>query len=258
MEFRKLSPAEHGRTRTLYEEVFPEDEAAFVDYYYEWKIRDNIIYAAEDESGIHAMVHLNPFRLWIQGKTRLVHYIVAVATEKEYRHRGLMRKLLELAEQDMQAAGEAFTFLMPASEQIYLPFGYRFFCSQRQGIWLARIQNGKREQAGLAANPASVICRPVRPQDYDALADFVNRVLSAKYQVFVYRDREYYERSCQEQQCQDGAVMMLVRLTESREEVIGTFCRATEHGPSGDRMELREIILDDENVEAARDRKSVV
>ena len=37
MRIRKLTKAEHGVTRILWEEVFTEDEDAFLDYYYEVK-----------------------------------------------------------------------------------------------------------------------------------------------------------------------------------------------------------------------------
>lgn len=145
MIVRRLAAEEHYRTRPLYEAVFTEDEKAFVDYYYEWKTRNNQIYVAEDEEGIHAMVHLNPFRMYVQGEIHTLHYIVAVATQEEYRHRGLMRSLLALAEREMEAAGECFTFLMPASEKIYAPFGYRYFCTQRRGVLRAA---GTKEAAG--------------------------------------------------------------------------------------------------------------
>ena len=50
------------------------------------------------------------------------NYIVAVATKKEYRHRGYMRILLKKALRDMADMGMPFVFLMPASESIYAPF----------------------------------------------------------------------------------------------------------------------------------------
>ena len=39
MEVRKLQTGEHIDTRFLYENVFPGDSKAFVDYYYSEKIR---------------------------------------------------------------------------------------------------------------------------------------------------------------------------------------------------------------------------
>lgn len=291
MEFRRLNPEEHGRTRTLYEEVFPEDDKAFVDYYYKWKTKDNTIYVAEDVDGIHAMVHLNPFRVSVLGKVQKMHYIVAVATQKEYRHQGLMRRLLAMAEQDMRTAGEGFTFLMPASEQIYLPFGYRFFCNQKRGILEGEEEKGQSSSvssvaeeslqkgavlekegktlklwaADLSQEPEKrrVYCRPATPSEYDKLAQFVNETLNAAYDVFVFRDETYYERLQAEQSCQDGEIIVIcqsasvtdtVRDRAGREEqMIGTFCTATEHRLDGDVIELREIIFAPEYLEEAKE-----
>ena len=125
MEVRKLEQNEHRDTRSLYEEVFSEDSASFVDYYYSEKTKDNQIYAVEEDEGIRAMLHLNPYRIWVNGSVKDMNYIVAVATQEEYRKRGYMAALLKRSLKDMYEAGEAFTFLMPASERIYLPFDFR-------------------------------------------------------------------------------------------------------------------------------------
>lgn len=280
MIIRRLAVSEHGRTRPLYEEVFSEDDKAFVDYYYEWKTRDNKIYVAEDENGIHAMVHLNPFRMYVQGEIHTLHYIVAVATQKDYRHQGLMSSLLVLAEQEMEAAGEQFTFLMPASEKIYAPFGYRYFCTQRRGV----LHNAEKHSgtavlcaAGIEENAGDILCaaqipekhdadfmcRPVLPQEYGALAAFVNRVLKEQYEIFVYRDVPYYERLCAEQRAQAGDVMVIC---QSDGNLIGTFCTSRElllqensdlsdmrKIGSQERCELREVILDAYYLEEGRE-----
>ena len=49
MIVRKLDQAEHGKTRKLWEEVFSEDTAEFLDYYYFVKARENQIYVVEEE-----------------------------------------------------------------------------------------------------------------------------------------------------------------------------------------------------------------
>ena len=51
MRIRKLTKAEHGVTRILWEEVITEDEDAFLDYYYEVKATENTIYVIEDDAG---------------------------------------------------------------------------------------------------------------------------------------------------------------------------------------------------------------
>ena len=92
MQIRKISDAEKGKTRKLYEEIFSEDSVSFVDYYYTEKTKDNTIYVVEEDGAVRAMLHLNPYTLMVNGKEEPSHYIVAVATEKEYRKRGYMAR----------------------------------------------------------------------------------------------------------------------------------------------------------------------
>ena len=125
MKIRKLESPKHQDSRKLYEEVFDEDSPSFVEYYYTEKTRDNQIYVVEEEGGIRSMLHLNPYRLYVNGSEKEVNYIVAVATQKEYRKRGYMASLLKRALQDMYRARESFTFLMPASETKIVVFKNR-------------------------------------------------------------------------------------------------------------------------------------
>ena len=118
MNVRKLETEEHGMTRFLYEEAFPEDSQAFTDYYYTEKTKNNQIYVLEEEGKICSMAHLNPYSLSVNGSRKETHYIVAVATKKECRGRGYMGAVLRRALEDMYREGEIFTFLMPAAKGI--------------------------------------------------------------------------------------------------------------------------------------------
>lgn len=247
MILRKLKPEEHDQARALYEEVFSEDAERFVDYYFQWKTRDNRIYVAENEDGIQASVHLNPFQVYCRGQIRQLHYIVAVATQERYRHQGLMSRLLAMAEQDMALAEEPLTFLMPASEKIYLPFGFRYFAWQRRGIL--------RTDQKKCGKTLEYLCRPVEKEEYQQLADFVNEELKKQYELFVWRDEAYYERLCAEQKCQDGEVMVIVEKDDQaveicqeaeqgssrKKKILGTFCTSWEDASA---PILREIILE--------------
>lgn len=125
MEIRYLDREEHERSRALYEEVFVEDEEAFVDAYYRIKAADNEILVAEDEGQIISMLHRNPYTFCFRGESVPADYLVAVATKVTFRHRGLMRALLTKALRDMEEQERPFTFLMPADEAIYTPFDFR-------------------------------------------------------------------------------------------------------------------------------------
>ena len=125
MKVRYLDRQEHGRSRALYEEVFVEDEQAFVDAYYQIKAADNEILVAEEDGEIVSMLHRNPYTFWLRRERVPADYLVAVATRVAFRHRGLMRALLTRALRDMKEQGYPFTFLMPADEAIYTPFDFR-------------------------------------------------------------------------------------------------------------------------------------
>ena len=55
MKIEKLEVSQHLDTRKLYEEVFSKDEKSFVDYYYQEKTKDNIIYIVREDDDVQAM-----------------------------------------------------------------------------------------------------------------------------------------------------------------------------------------------------------
>ena len=122
----RLEPTEHVKTRKLWEEVFPEDTKAFLDYYYYIKTRDNQIYVIEADGDICSMLQLNPYTVRVEEKEFPSAYIIAVATKENYRRRGYMGALLRTSLNDMYAKKIPFTFLMPAAEAIYTPYDFRF------------------------------------------------------------------------------------------------------------------------------------
>ena len=66
-----------------------------------YKIRDNAILVLEEEEKIISMLHLNPYTMIVNGYEFPCNYIVAVATDPDYRHQGCMRALLERALNDI-------------------------------------------------------------------------------------------------------------------------------------------------------------
>lgn len=160
MEIRYLTQKEKTASRLLYEEVFVEDEKAFVDAYYEIKAVDNQILAAVETGNILAMLHRNPYTFRLRGKCIRADYLVAVATRRPFRHQGLMRSLLTRALQDMEQEQQPFAFLMPADEAIYLPFDFRLM--------------GNEDEEGLAA--------------------LSEKELSEEYDLYIEKDEEYERR----------------------------------------------------------------
>lgn len=195
MDIRKLERTEHQDSRRLYEAVFKEDSPSFVEYYYREKARDNQIYVVVEDGEIRSMLHLNPYRLYVNGSEKDVNYIVAVATQKEYRKRGYMASLLKKALGEMYRAGESFTFLMPASESIYLPFDFRTVYEQTGKFY----GKGDEKAEGITITDA-------KPSDCREISEAANRHLANRYQVFALRDEAYYMRLLREYESDGGAL----------------------------------------------------
>lgn len=213
MEVRKLRREEHYKTRKLWEEIFLEDTSRFLDYYYSVKIAENEIYVIEDNEKIISMLHLNPYQLQVGKRVVNGHYIVAVATDKNYRRRGLMAALLRKAINDMRERGEPFTFLMPAAEAIYYPHGFRYIYRQKQG-----------EIQGKAIVNNDLQIERICKKDCAVLAEFANEFIEKEYEVFARRDIHYYEVVLDEQISENGGII----LVKDNDKPVGCFLYAKE------------------------------
>ncbi|MBQ8804798.1 MAG: GNAT family N-acetyltransferase [Tyzzerella sp.] len=209
---RKLAKEEHSKTRKLWEEIFTEDTKEFLDYYYSVKTLENEIYVMEDGDKIISMLHLNPYDIRVNNKIYKTHYIVAVATDEHYRKRGYMAALLNHAMQVMKDRGEPFTFLMPASEAIYKPFGFEFIYTQ------SRVKVfGKR------LDDVSLKIIKAEEKDSKEIAEFANDFLG-KYDVVNYRNASYYETLLKEYTSENGGILVARR----EGKIVGVLCYAKE------------------------------
>lgn len=129
---RYLQQEEKKNSEALYREAFPEDKDEFVNYYYSYVTKDNKILAVEQAGEICSMLHLNPYRLSVNGTEVNAYYYVAVATKENYRHQGMMRSLLCRSLNDIYEEKQPFTYLMPAAKEIYEPFAFRIVYEQKK------------------------------------------------------------------------------------------------------------------------------
>lgn len=206
MKLRRLEPSEHGKTRELWEEVFPDDTKAFLDYYYYIKTRDNAIYVIEEDGEICSMLQLNPYMVRVEGQEFPSAYIIAVATRKEYRSRGYMGALLRTSLKEMYNRGLPFTFLMPAAEAIYTPYDFRYIYSQDQGTLIC----GKRD-GELHWKSEGVLFSDAGLWDAEEMSHFFETYFADRFQVCTVRDAAYYQTMILEQQSERGGVRLMRR-----------------------------------------------
>lgn len=226
-KLRKLEKQEHIKTRSLWEAVFKEDTKEFLDYYYSVKTLENEIYVIEEDNKIVSMLHLNPYQMRIGNEVFQTHYIVAVATDENYRKRGYMAKLLNYTMQVMRDRGEPFTFLMPAAEAIYKPFGFKFVYEQKKGTIKGKAYEGSDIMFVMAGE-----------NDCQEIADFANRFLE-DYDVVTWRDASYYETLLAEQESEEGGIL----LAKKHDKIVGVFCFA-----KGEKIEIREPLFEQKSI----------
>ena len=200
-EIRYLTESEKQMTRHLWETIFPEDVGAFLDYYYSVKTKDNEILAAELDGQFRAMLQLNPYHLQIGDASAECAYVIAVATEEKYRHRGLMRKLLQQAMRDRYEKKQPFLFLIPAEEAIYHPFGFRFVMEQN---------HKEIEPEKACGYHLELVAENAR----DEAADFANAILRRSADVYALRDARYYDVLQKEAAAESGAVCWIMKSSE--------------------------------------------
>lgn len=199
---RYLKQQEKKNTRAMYEEIFPEDSKEFVDYYYEWKVKENRILVMEDAGLLQVMMHLNPYTLWINGHLRKIPYIVAVATHPDCRRQGKMGQVMEQALQDLAGQQAPFTFLLPADPAYYRGQGFVFApCQDIQQSFSVK----DREENFLP----ELRWQEAEEADIPEMVEFSNNILEENYHIFVKRDAHYYRRLFAEIKTEQGKVLLL-------------------------------------------------
>lgn len=206
---------ENQRARKLYEEIFDEDSPAFVDYYFRVKAAENEIFVVENEKQeILATLHLNPYEMMFCGEKVKTNYIVAVATRADCRHQGMMRSLLQASLQEMYRREETFTWLMPAAEAIYRPFGFQFIYEKNKmtvtADVLQRAETDENWQIHLDQEVSGdIFCEEAKKEDLAELACFAEKQLSKLAEVYTVHDIAYFEQRMQEVGCEGGRLVLI-------------------------------------------------
>ena len=216
---------ENQRARKLYEEIFDEDSPAFVDYYFRVKAAENEIFVVENEKQeILATLHLNPYKMMFCGEKAKTNYIVAVATRADCRHQGMMRSLLQASLQEMYRREETFTWLMPAAEAIYRPFGFRFIYEKNKmtvtADVLRRAETDEKWQIHSDQEVSGdIFCEEAKKEDLAELACFAEKQLSKLAEVYTVHDIAYFEQRMQEVGCEGGSLILI----RKEKEICGYF-----------------------------------
>lgn len=218
--------------RNIWRECFG-DPAAYENFYFKNVYPKNIVYAIEDKG----MLHLNPYLCRINKEERILHYIVGVGTHFSQRRKGLMRRLLKRALDDMYHAGEPFTYLMPADVGYYQPFSFVSISDKEETIW----QNGKpdnnlvdtatceneREQVQKIKDVQFVEYKQLIEQlivsKRQQLYDKIQNMLEEHHIIYAKHDSDYFKLLVQEKGCQNGEVIFCFQTGIETDNLLGFF-----------------------------------
>jgi len=100
------------------------DSHDFVDFYFNTCFKTFNTVVAEDEGRIQSCLQLLPYRMFLREREIPVSYIVGVATWPEYRGRGLIRHLLQFADNILEERGIFQSILLPFQYDFYRKYGW--------------------------------------------------------------------------------------------------------------------------------------
>ena len=123
--------------------------------------------------------------------------MVAVATVRDRRGRGLMRRLLGSALTDMFQEGMEFCFLMPADRRLYEPFGFAYVYDQPH---LALTPEAERRLRRCVADDRTL----------PAAAAYMEEWLQNRREVRTVRDEAYVRRLAAELESENGCLELLL------------------------------------------------
>jgi len=214
---------EAADSRILWEQIFREDSESFLNYYYHIKVPANWIQTDQEPGQLVSMIHWNPYRLHVRNRLMDTRYLIAVATKPEYRHQGRMAHLLKDGLRQFAGTGMPFAWLMPADPKIYEPFDFRYIYEKREGI----LPKEERFEA------VSIQVCPLAKEDYEPVCAFLERELSARYEVYAERTPAYLKMMQAEVDSEGGGQAVIVR----GREIAGYFSWW-----GSEQIEIRELV----------------
>lgn len=215
--------------RTLWKQMF-DDTDQYVAYYFEYKWRDTETLLLSGITGdVYSMLHMNPYHVMFDKKEFLLHYIVGVCTVKEKRSKGYMGRLLKESFAYLYDRQEPFTFLLPANPAIYLPYDFRYFytAERLETVINAAADKGKCKLDFVDFEEASA-------GEREQLVSLSEKLLSARFQIFIRRSLAYFEDISREMKACDGQLLLIYKE--------GHLMGYAEYGYEGECFEILELV----------------
>lgn len=224
------SGGQAGFTRELWKEVFPAVSEAYLDYYYEYEAKENMVFAVQGEE-LLSMLHLMPCPVAMRrnpplpGLNRLpcmadvvrvdTNIISVAATKEAYRGRGCMGRILSGALAYQREMKIPFCMVSSEEDTFFSHFGFHYIYDEpRYELNTERISEEMLRRAAEGAvvplGQPNVTLTVADRSSLLTLAHFVNANLCRQYKLFNIRSAVYYEHF-QRELCACGGNLYQIR-----------------------------------------------
>ncbi len=202
------------------------DTDQYIDFYFQRKAPISQVFSQYDGERLASMAFYTPYNISFFGKEQVLHYIVGVATDPEYRRQGRMRELMLEGMTEAYEAGRIMTYLSPMKEEYYRSFGFA-------DLYHRSIS----EVRDFASSELSVINYSRLSEEKKLeFVEFVNQKLSSSTSdMFVKRDLDYYRIHRREMRALDGGVLAFYTKD-------GDLVGSVSFGAEGGKCEAYEVI----------------
>lgn len=236
----KVEKQEIKSLRSLWEACF-HDSKTYMDYYFKYKLKDNQIFALLDQKKVISMLHLNPFQMKLNAKRIKSFYIVGVATDEIYRKKGHMRRLLTESMQKMYQDQVPFSYLMPASDKIYYPYGFRYIYNQQRLFMEHDIPVANHQSELTTQLTSDIHVDSLHDNNMTAAVSYVEGKLAKTFQLYTMRSKVYYQRLQKEMKAAGGNIFVIYK----GDTIVGIIPFMMEEG----KIEVIECVIEEDDTE---------
>lgn len=210
--------------KKLWKEVF-HDSKEYIEYYFANKAVRSGVYSDYDDGHLCAMAYFTPYEAMFMGRECKTHYIVGVATDKNYRHQKRMTKLLEQGIAVCFQEESPLVFLSPETPRVYKTLG---FVGTYWRETTTVNYTGERWYKTVPFNE-------LNKKRKDELAEFAEAMLlSEGFELYLKHSAGYYEEIEKELNALNGGVLVLYE----GQEIVAAANYICEEG----QMEVTELI----------------
>ncbi len=226
-------PDELQRQKEIWKMSF-EDDDQYADYYFSHFYHPERMFVLEEDGEVKSMLATYPMQLHLpDGSVILSAYVYGLCTDPKDRKRGFGRQLLGFAEEYMKEHGVKCVVIVPADMTLFLYYdvmGYRKCFAHR------RLEVPKNL---LAPVPEGAQVLPVEPNRYNEIRD---GILKGSFYISYNEEMIEHQRVISRM---EGADIYEITV----DGVTGV--AAAEYDPGYDGLEIKELVIPEEKVEAA-------